>query len=59
MRMIRTSKFNTAIKKPSSALFLWFHSVKGWLSANRNLSSVSGVPGDGCQPPKDEPIPGL
>jgi hypothetical protein len=30
MLTIRTSKFNTTIKKPSSALFLWFHNSKGW-----------------------------
>jgi len=30
MLTIRTSKFNTTITKPSSALFLWFHNSKGW-----------------------------
>ena len=30
MLTIRTSKCNTIIKKPSSALFLWFHNPKGW-----------------------------
>ena len=30
MLTIRTSKFNTTIKKPSSVLFLWFHNSKGW-----------------------------
>src|SRR5439155_3557918 len=29
MLTIRTSKFNTTIKKPPSALFLWFHNSKG------------------------------
>jgi hypothetical protein len=30
MLTIRTSKCNTIIKKPSSALFLWLHNSKGW-----------------------------
>jgi hypothetical protein len=30
MLTIRTSKFNTTIKKTSSVLFLWFHNSKGW-----------------------------
>ena len=31
MLTIRTSKFNTTIKKPSPALFLWLHNPKGWM----------------------------
>jgi len=30
MLTIRTSKCNTIVKKPSSALFLWLHNSKGW-----------------------------
>jgi len=34
MLTIRTSKFNITIKKPPSALFLWFHNSKGWFVGN-------------------------
>jgi hypothetical protein len=30
MLTIRTSKCNTTIKKPSSALFLWLRNSKSW-----------------------------
>jgi hypothetical protein len=40
MLRIRTSKGNTIIKKPSSALFLWLHNSKGWFVGNSYLIAL-------------------
>ncbi len=42
MLTIRTSKFNTTIKKPSSALFLWFHNSKGWFVGYTEVTERAG-----------------
>ena len=45
MRTIRTSKCNTIIKKPSSALFLWLHNSKGWFVGNTSVMRLrEGLP---------------
>jgi hypothetical protein len=44
MRTIRTSKCNTIIKKPSSALFLWLHNSKGWFVGKPEAITRGSLP---------------